>query len=170
MIINQLTLFWTKLFRAKLFVVACLFLFSLVSLSQAGIEVRNFSNSAQERRYHQLVDEIRCLVCQNQNLADSNSQLAQDLRNKIYDKVKANQTNQQVIDYMVERYGQFVLYNPPFDLVTSFIWIGPFILVIAAIILLVITIVSRSKATPVELSEADHTRYRKLLDNEDKNT
>ena len=142
---------------------------TLAALTQAGVEVRNFTDPAQERRYHQLVDELRCLVCQNQNLADSNSQLALDLRDKIYEMVKTNQTDQQVIDYMVSRYGEFVLYNPPLDLVTAALWIGPFILLFLAIILLLINIKNRNKETPATLTDADHKRSSKLLnDNEDK--
>jgi len=143
---------------------------TLSSIAQAGVEVRNFTDSAQERRYHHLIDELRCLVCQNQNLADSNSQLALDLRNKIYEMVKANKSDQDVLDYMVSRYGQFVLYNPPLDPVTSFIWIGPFILLVAAIILLLVNIKNRNKAKPVELSEADHKRSQELLEDKDNNT
>ena len=153
--------------RVCLFVILSLFSLSLTALTQAGVEVRHFDDAKQERRYHQLVDELRCLVCQNQNLADSNSKLALDLRNKIYEMVKANKTDQQVLDYMVSRYGEFVLYNPPLDAVTSLLWLGPFILLSIGIIMLLNNIRNRSKTTPVELSEADHERSKKLLNNGD---
>lgn len=158
------------IFRPKIFSIICLILISLSPVSRAGVEVRVFTDPAQERRYHQLVDEMRCLVCQNQNLADSNSQLALDLRDKIYNMVSTNKTNQQVIDYMVDRYGEFVLYNPPLDPVTSFLWLPPFILLIAGTIILLIYIKNRDKAKPVELSEADHARSRQLLEDEDNNS
>ena len=158
------------IFRPTIFSILYLFLFSLSSMSGAGVEVRKFSAPEQERRYHKLVDEIRCLVCQNQNLADSNSQLALDLRNKIFTMVKSNKTNQQVIDYMVERYGEFVLYNPPLDPVTSFLWLPPFILLFAGTIILLINIRNRNKAKPVELSDADHARSQKLLEDKDNNS
>ncbi len=153
--------------RTGLFIITGLLLTSLISVTQAGVEVRNFDNPKQERRYHQLVDELRCLVCQNQNLADSNSQLALDLRDKIYEMVKTNQTDQQVIDYMVNRYGEFVLYNPPLDPVTASLWLGPIILLIAGIIMLLFNIKNREKSKPVELSDADHERSKKLLNDED---
>ncbi len=149
------------------FVLISLLCLSLSTMIYAGVEVRNFDDSEQERRYHQLVDELRCLVCQNQNLADSNSQLALDLRDKIYEMVKTNQTDQQVLEYMVNRYGEFVLYNPPLDPVTSFLWLGPFILLFVAVIMLLINIKNRNKAKPVELSEDDHKRSQQLLDDEE---
>ncbi len=159
-----------KFFCAKQFIIAGLLLTTLTSPTLAGVEVRNFTDPAQERRYHKLVDELRCLVCQNQNLADSNSPLASDLREKIYTMIKTDKTNQQVINYMVERYGKFVLYNPPLDPVTLFLWLPPFILLIGGVILLLLNIRKRNAATPVELSEADHARSQQLLENEDKNS
>lgn len=133
----------------------------------AGLEVREFSSEEEERRYHKLIDELRCLVCQNQNLADSNSQLAKDLRNKVYEMVTTNQTDEQVMDYMVSRYGEYVLYNPPLDPVTSIIWIGPFVVLFLAIFLLLLYIQKRNKTRPVNLSEKDHKRSRQLLDEDD---
>jgi len=145
-----------------------LLIFALNPITQAGIEARQFTDPAQERRYHKIVDEMRCLVCQNQNLSDSNAKLALDLRDKIYGMVKDNQTDQQIADYMVNRYGKFILYNPPLDPVTSFLWLGPLILVIAAVILLLFNIKTRSNARPVEISAEDHKRSQKLLEDEDK--
>jgi len=139
-----------------------------ISLSlYAGVEVRKFSDAEQERRYHKLIDELRCLVCQNQNLADSNSQLAQDLRAKVYEMVTTQKTDQEVADYMVQRYGEYVLYNPPLDPVTSILWIGPLVGLLVAIMLLLFNIYKRSKAQPVTLSDEDRKRMEQLLD-EDK--
>ena len=147
------------------FILPVLLLLSSLSLSvHAGVEVREFTNAEQERRYHKLIDELRCLVCQNQNLADSNSQLALDLRNKVFEMIVAEQSDQQVADYMVQRYGEYVLYNPPLDPVTSILWIGPIIAVIAAILLLLIFIFRHNKAVPVTLSEQDRAKTKKLLD------
>jgi len=141
-----------------------------ISLSlHAGVEIREFSKAEEERRYHKLIDELRCLVCQNQNLADSNSQLAQDLRAKVYEMVTTNKTDREVTDYMVQRYGEYVLYNPPLDPVTSILWIGPLVGLLVAIMLLLFNIYKRGKAQPVKLSDEDRKRMEKLLDeNEDK--
>ena len=70
-------------------------------------------------------EQLRCLVCQNQSIAESNAELAVDLRNQVIEQVKAGKTNQQIIDYMVERYGDFVLYKPPFKFSTAILWLGP---------------------------------------------
>lgn len=143
-------------------------LFSSFSLAAfAGLEVREFSSPEQEQRYKKLIDELRCLVCQNQNLADSNSQLAQDLRNKVYEMVTTNQTDEQVAEYMVSRYGEYVLYNPPLNPVTSILWIGPFVVLIIAVLLLLLYIQKRNKTRPVNLTDEDHKRSRQLLDEDD---
>jgi cytochrome c-type biogenesis protein CcmH len=138
-----------------------------ISLSVfAGLEVREFTDVKQEKRYHKLVDELRCLVCQNQNLADSNSQLALDLRNKVYEMVTTNKSDQEIIDYMVDRYGEYVLYNPPLDPVTAILWVGPFLAIFIAIFWLLFYIARRNKSQPARLSDEDRKRSRKLLDNE----
>jgi len=147
-----------------------LFMFLLIGLSfsvNAGLEIREFTNKDQEARYNQLIDELRCLVCQNQNLADSDSQLAKDLRAKVFEMVTTNQSDKQIQEYMVNRYGEYVLYNPPLDPVTSVLWIGPFIALFAAIVLLLYSIRKRSKAAPAQLSDADHKRSKQLLEEND---
>ena len=81
-----------------------------------------------EQRVMALAEELRCLVCQNQSLADSHADLAVDLKNQIRDKLKQGMTNQEILDYMVERYGDFVLYRPPLKATTLMLWFGPFLL------------------------------------------
>ncbi|MCI7708618.1 MAG: cytochrome c-type biogenesis protein CcmH [Sutterella parvirubra] len=76
-------------------------------------------------RVVQVSEQLRCLVCQNQSIAESNAELAVDLRNQVIEQVKAGKTNKEIIDYMVERYGDFVLYRPPFKSTTYILWIGP---------------------------------------------
>ena len=71
------------------------------------------------KRVVEVSEQLRCLVCQNQSIADSNAELAVDLRNQVIEQVKAGKTNQEIVDYMVERYGDFVLYRPPFKLSTA---------------------------------------------------
>ena len=108
-----------------------------VIVQAAKIETYEFSDPAKEASYQKLTEELRCLVCQNQNLADSNAELAQDLRRKTYEMVSAGKTEQEVVDYMVQRYGDFVLYRPPFRASTLLLWVGPFaILLIGVVVLL----------------------------------
>jgi cytochrome c-type biogenesis protein CcmH len=131
---------------------------------QARVEVYQFDDPAQEARYKQLIDELRCLVCQNQNLADSNAELAQDMRRITYEMVRRGESNEQVVGYMVERYGDFVLYRPPFQTSTLMLWVGPFLILGAAVLVLVLFIRRRSAEKSQPLAAEDHERARQLLD------
>lgn len=77
------------------------------------------------KRVVEVSEQLRCLVCQNQSIADSNAELAVDLRNQVIEQVKAGKSNEEIVNYMVDRYGDFVLYNPPFKLSTAILWLGP---------------------------------------------
>ena len=113
---------------AVLLVIFCLPVF-------AEIELREFPNEAIKADYMQLIDELRCLVCQNQNLAASDADLANDLRDETYEMLLEGKSVSDVKDFMVARYGEFVLYKPPFSPATWLIWIGPFVLLIAGLII-----------------------------------
>ncbi len=102
----------------------------------ARIESHQFDNASQEALYIQLTKELRCLVCQNQNLADSNADLAKDLREKAYEMVKAGKTHDQITEYMIARYGDFVLYRPPVKNSTYLLWLGPFVFLLLALLAL----------------------------------
>ncbi len=98
------------------------------SLAIASIETYPFDTPQQEAIYTELMSELRCVVCQNQNLADSNAKLAKDLRAQIHGMLVTQQASKtQVVDYMVARYGDFVLYKPPFASQTLLLWFGPFL-------------------------------------------
>lgn len=106
-------------------------LFALVLLAfSAGIlaapmDTFEFESQAQEKTFKKLSDELRCLVCQNQSIADSNADLAKDLRTEIYGMLQAGKTEAQIKDFMVDRYGDYVLYRPPFEPMTWLLWFGP---------------------------------------------
>lgn len=85
------------------------------------------------KRVVEVSEQLRCLVCQNQSIAESNAELAVDLRNQVIEQVKAGKTNEEIVDYMVERYGDFVLYNPPFKLSTAILWLGPLCLFVVGL-------------------------------------
>ena len=91
-----------------------------------------FPNSAELNRFQKLTAQLRCLVCQNQTLADSNAPLANDLRTEIAAKISAGQEDDQIINYLVARYGNFILYRPPLAKSTSLLWFGPFALLIGS--------------------------------------
>ena len=119
-------------------------------------------NTEIDKRVAALAHELRCLVCQNQTLADSNAPLAVDLRNQIREQITAGASEREVMDFMVARYGDFVLYRPPFKATTVALWVGPFVFLLAGAWLLRRFL--RRRVTPQELSEADRTRAAKLLE------
>ncbi len=96
------------------------------TFAQAGIEVREFPNSELEQRYQRLIGELRCLVCQNQSLADSNADLAEDLRDEVYAMLLTGKQDREIVAFLVDRYGDFVLYRPPVKKATLLLWLGPF--------------------------------------------
>jgi cytochrome c-type biogenesis protein CcmH len=117
---------------------------------------------ALERRVATLAHELRCLVCQNQTLADSNAPLAVDLRNQIREQLKAGKSERDVMGFMVERYGDFVLYRPPFKASTVALWLGPFALLALGAWLLLRRLRQRKSEPP--LTEAERSRAAKLLE------
>ena len=116
-----------------------------------------------DKRVNALALELRCLVCQNQTLADSNAPLAVDLRNQIREQLKAGKSEQDVVDFLVARYGDFVLYRPPFKASTVALWAGPFLILVFGAWLLLRRIRRRPASQP-ELSEAERARAAKLLE------
>lgn len=96
-----------------------------VSVWAAPMDAFEFENSEQEKAFHKLSEELRCLVCQNQAIAESNADLAKDLRTEIHSMLLAGQSEDQIKEFMVNRYGDFVLYDPPFKPMTWLLWIAP---------------------------------------------
>jgi cytochrome c-type biogenesis protein CcmH len=120
-------------------------------------------DAALEKRVRDLSHELRCLVCQNQTLADSNAPLAVDLRNQVREQLKSGKSEQDVIAFLVARYGDFVLYRPPLKASTVLLWTGPFLLLAFGSFLLFLR--ARRKAPlPPELSDAERERAAKLLE------
>lgn len=120
------------------------------------------ADPALEKRVMALSHELRCLVCQNQTLADSNAELAVDLRNQVREKLAAGMSDDDVTKFMVERFGEFVLYRPPVKGTTWILWFGPFLLLLGGIGFLLMKLVRRP-AQEDDLSEADRKRAAALL-------
>lgn len=121
-------------------------------------------NPQAEARLRALAVELRCLVCQNQTLADSNAPLAEDLRREVREMIAKNMSDQEIIDFLVARYGDFVLYRPPWKATTTLLWIGPFLLLMVGATALIVALRRRQKALPeTTVSEADHQRVAELL-------
>lgn len=142
-----------------------LFLVLQLNFSYAQVEFREFKAAGLEARYNVLIDELRCLVCQNQTLKDSNSDLAKDMRNKVFDMIESGNTNKQIAAHMVERYGDFVLYNPPFKAATLLLWLGPLAFLIIAIFSVVRLIKGHNKDDSIAaISNDEHQRAEALLE------
>ena len=118
---------------------------------------------ALEERVTALATEMRCLVCQNQTLADSSAPLAVDLRNQIREQMQKGASDQAVIDYMVARYGDFVLYRPPLKTTTVLLWTGPALLLLAGLALLLARLARRRREAVPELTAEERERAQRLL-------
>ncbi len=149
----------------RLLIILSLFI-SLTTL-EAAVEVKTFESQQQELRYKKLIEELRCLVCQNQNLAGSDAGLAQDLRKQVYKMIRAGNSDDEILDFMVTRYGDFVLYRPPFKATTFLLWIGPFIILAIGMLVLIRFIRQRKNVVITTLTNNDKEKLKQLLD-EDK--
>ncbi len=136
---------------------------SLLALALVAGLAAAQADPALEKRVTGLAHELRCLVCQNQTIADSNAPLAVDLRNQIREQLQQGASEQDVIDFMVARYGDFVLYRPPFKATTIALWAGPFLLLALGIVVLVRRLRQRRTPAP-QLSAAERARAARLLE------
>ena len=117
-----------------LYVILLLLSFNVFASS---VEIYTFDNVEQEKTYHSLIEDLRCLVCQNQNIAESNAELAKDMRRKTHEMVVQGQSEKEISAFMVARYGDFVLYRPPFEPMTWLLWFGPIIVFSVGLIFVV---------------------------------
>jgi cytochrome c-type biogenesis protein CcmH len=115
-----------------------------------------------EQRVMALSAELRCLVCQNQTLADSNAPLAEDLRNQLREKMRQGSSDAQIVDFLVARYGDFVLYRPPLKLTTVLLWFGPLLLLAAGFAFL-LRVLRRRTGHDLEMTASEHKRAAELL-------
>lgn len=117
-----------------------------------------------EARLKHLAVELRCLVCQNQTLADSNAPLAEDLRREVREMIAKDMSDKEIIEFLVARYGDFVLYRPPLKPTTTLLWVGPFVLLAIGATALVMTLRRRShKVVDVPVTDEEHRRVQQLL-------
>ena len=131
--------------------------------SLAAIESLEFATAGQESRYQNMIGQLRCLVCQNQNLADSNADLAKDLRAKTYQMIRSGASDVEIVDFMAARYGDFVLYRPPLGGRTALLWGAPFIFLLIALAVFFYTLRKR-KIVEESLNREQRSRAAKLLD------
>lgn len=136
----------------------------------AAIESRTFADAEQQTSYELLTNELRCLVCQNQTIADSNAELAADLRRQVYEMLQQGQSQDDIVRFMTDRYGDFVLYNPPFKAKTGLLWLGPALFLLAGLAAGVWVIKrkkTRQTATDDTAQAEKLAKIRRLLDTGD---
>lgn len=144
-------------------VVVSMLLLAAAFSSAAALPADNAYDAAHEARVRNLADSFRCLVCQNQTLADSNADLAADLRERIREQVQQGATDAQIQAYMVQRYGDFVLYRPPVKPLTWLLWFGPLLALVCGAIPLFLSIKRRRHFKPRPLDSAERSRAEALL-------
>jgi len=139
----------------------------LVGAARAAIDTYEFKDEVERERFRSLTEELRCPKCQNQNIADSNAPIATDLRREIYRMLDDGRSDKEIVDFLVMRYGDFVMYKPPLDSRTWLLWYGPFGLLGLGAIVLCVLVLRRCKVeqapAQVALSKAERERLDALL-------
>ena len=155
----------------KRLLVAVMCSLMLSGMAWAAIDTYEFASEAERLRFRTLTFELRCPKCQNQNIADSDAPIAMDLRQEIYRMMGEDQSDEQIVDYLVARYGDFVLYNPPVEARTLLLWYGPWALLGGGLLVLLIIVVRKRKVENAPqkalLSDEEQQRLSQLLDKKD---
>jgi cytochrome c-type biogenesis protein CcmH len=135
----------------------------LVTSANAGpVITYDFASVEQEALFNKLSDELRCLVCQNQAISDSDADLAKDLRDEIYGMLQQGKGEDEIVEFMVARYGDFVLYRPPMKPVTWLLWFGPAIVLIIGFFIVMRIVSKQKQAAAVEMNAEDIERLKAL--------
>jgi cytochrome c-type biogenesis protein CcmH len=151
------------------------FIFLLIMSSSCfAVDTIQLPDPKQQESYETLTKELRCLVCQNQTIADSNAELAADLRRQVYEMLQQGKSRQEIIQFMTDRYGDFVLYNPPFKGKTSILWIAPAVFLLIGLITAFFIIRRKNAAAALNSPDVSlgtdaekHKKIRSLLENGD---
>lgn len=137
-----------------------------LAMAETKPVVYQFKDPLLEQRYQTLTEQLRCLVCQNQNIADSHAELAQDLRGKVYELLNKGDDDAQIIQYMTDRYGDFVLYKPPFKFKTLLLWLAPALALLLGGLGFWRVMKNARQQAKEQLPEAELKSIRNLLDEE----
>lgn len=129
----------------------------------AGVEYHPFDDPNKEQAYQNLISELRCLVCQNQTIADSNADLAKDLRQQVYEMLQQGKSQQDVVDFMTQRYGDFVMYRPAFSLKTGLLWLGPSAFLLIGVITVFMLARNKKAKARITLDKQQQTRLNAIL-------
>jgi len=140
---------------------------SLAGVAHAAIDTYEFASESERERFRELTKELRCPKCQNQDIADSNAPIAADLRKEIFRMLGEGKSNRQIVDFMVDRYGEFVRYNPALSSKTALLWFGPAGLLLGGFVIIAVIVRRRRvqrTAAPDSLSVEERQRLDQLLD------
>ncbi len=143
---------------------------------QGAVDIREFDSETDRQRYQSFIDELRCPKCQNQNLAGSDSPIARDLREQVYRMIDEGRSDKEITDFLVERYGDYVLYRPPLKGATLVLWLGPVLVLVLGVIVLIWVVRQRRSSganrpgDSGDLSEAERTELDQLLNSSDDET
>lgn len=143
----------------------------MAPLALAAIDTYEFDTEEQRQRFYQLSSELRCPKCQNQNIADSDAPIAMDLRREVYRMLNEGRDNEEIVDFLVARYGEFVRYKPALTPATAILWFGPAAMLLAGFIVLLVMLRRRQKAlreaAGKSLSQDEQRRLQSLLEREE---
>lgn len=134
-----------------------------ISVSCLAVDSRQLANPEQQKAYESLTSELRCLVCQNQTIADSHAELAEDLRRQVFEMLQQGKSKAEILQFMTDRYGDFVLYNPPFKAKTGLLWLGPFAFLIIGLVVVFIFVRRRKAESLTTISAEKEQKIRSLL-------
>lgn len=146
------------------------------SAAQAAVDIREFDSETDRQRYQSFIDELRCPKCQNQNLSGSDSPIAKDLRDQVYRMIKEGRADKEITDFLVERYGDYVLYRPPLKGATLALWFGPVVLLLLGVTILIWVVRQRRSGETAlsghgqPLSEVERAELDRLLNSSDDET
>ncbi len=143
----------------------------MAPVALAAIDTYEFETEEQRQRFYQLSSELRCPKCQNQNIADSDAPIAMDLRREVYRMLNEGKDNEEIVDFLVARYGEFVRYKPALTPATAILWFGPAAMLLAGFIVLLVMLRRRQKAlreaAGKSLSQDEQRRLQSLLEREE---
>jgi cytochrome c-type biogenesis protein CcmH len=141
----------------------------LFSAQAFAIDDHQLANPEQQKSYEIIISELRCLVCQNQTIADSNAELASDLRRQVFEMLQQGKSKDEIVNFMTDRYGDFVLYNPPLKTKTALLWLGPVAFLLTGFIMIFWFIRRKNKTVSKVIDKDIQEKMRRLLENNAEN-
>ena len=157
-----------KLYKSALRSVWVVVLLSLIPAKLVAMtDEFDFTGNVSESDYRTLISQLRCLVCQNESLASSRADLAEDLKKEVYGLMSSGKSNSEVKDFLVQRYGDFVLYRPPFKRSTLILWAAPFLVLLIGGFILISRIKGKSREAEQPLTDSERKHLQQLLEGQD---